>query len=196
MADRVVASLHNHEQGGPTFLTAAKRSEVEDPADFAIDYAHRAIEAGADVFVGHGPQVPLAVELYKGKPVFHGMGTFIFQLETLRYLPEEAYERYNLDERATPADFVHTRYANDTRGHTADPLQWEQVFAVCDFAGDELTEIRLYPLELGYGKARSQRGRPLLAEGETAERILTRLATLSKKYGTHIQLQNGIGVIK
>ncbi|MFI5268596.1 MAG: CapA family protein, partial [Chloroflexota bacterium] len=96
MADRVVASLHNHEQGGPTFLTAAKRSEVEDPADFAIDYAHRAIEAGADVFAGHGPQVPLAVELYKGKPVFHGLGTFIFQLETLRYLPEEAYERYGL----------------------------------------------------------------------------------------------------
>jgi poly-gamma-glutamate synthesis protein (capsule biosynthesis protein) len=196
MADRVVVSLHNHEQGGASLLTAAKRSQVEDPADFAIDYAHRAIEAGADVFAGHGPQVPLAIEVYKGKPVFHGIGTFIFTLETLRFLPEEAYERYSLGERATPADFVHTRYAHDTRGHTADPLQWEQVFAVCDFAGDELAQIRLYPLDLGFGKPRPQRGRPLLASGETAERIITRLAALSRKYGTHIIFRDGIGVIR
>jgi poly-gamma-glutamate capsule biosynthesis protein CapA/YwtB (metallophosphatase superfamily) len=196
MADRVVASLHNHEQGGPTLLTAAKRSDVEDPADFAIDYAHRAIEAGADVFAGHGPQVPLAVEIYHGKPVFHGIGTFVFQLETLRFLPAEAYERYNLDERATPADFIHARYAGDTRGHTADPQQWEQLFAVCEFAGAELAEVRLYPLELGFGQPRSQRGRPVMAEGEAAERIISRVARLSRKYNTHVDFRDGIGVIR
>lgn len=196
MADRVIASLHNHDQGGPTYLTAGKRSEVEDPADYAIDYAHRAIETGADVFVGHGPQVPLAVEVYKGRPVFHGMGAFIFMIETLRYLPDEAYERYDLDERATPADFVLTRYANDTRGHTAHREQWEQLFAVCDFAGEALEEIRLYPVELGFGAARSQRGRPMLAEAETAERVLSRVALLSRKYGTHVEIRDGIGVIR
>ncbi|HVA25007.1 MAG TPA: CapA family protein [Chloroflexota bacterium] len=196
MADRVIASLHNHDQGGPTYLAAGKRSEVEDPADYAIDYAHSAIEAGADVFVGHGPQVPLAVEVYKGRPVFHGMGAFIFTIETLRYLPEEAYERYGLDERATPADFVLTRYANDTRGHTAHREQWEQLFAVCDFAGDALKEIRLHPIELGFGKPRSQRGRPVLAEAEAAERIISRVARLSSKYGTHVDLKDGIGVIR
>jgi poly-gamma-glutamate capsule biosynthesis protein CapA/YwtB (metallophosphatase superfamily) len=147
------------------------------------------------VFVGHGPQVPLAVEIYKGRPVFHGMGAFIFTIETLRYLPEEAYERYGLDDRATPADFVLTRYANDTVGHTAHREQWEQLFAVCDFDGPELTEIRLYPIELGFGKQRSQRGRPMLAEPEAAERIITRLARLSRKYGTTIDFKDGIGVI-
>lgn len=195
MADRVIVSLHNHDQGGPTYLTADKRSGVEDIADYAIEFAHQAIDNGADVFVGHGPQVPYAVEIYKGKPAFHGIGTFVFQLETLRYLPEEAYERYSLDPGATPADFVQARYAGDTRGHTADPLQWEQVFAVCDFAGDELTEIRVYPLELGYGKPRPQRGRPVLASPEAADRILSRLAALSAKRGTHMQIRDGVGVI-
>ncbi|HLG69361.1 MAG TPA: CapA family protein, partial [Chloroflexota bacterium] len=196
MADRVIVSLHNHDQGGPTYLTASKRSEVEDIADYAVDFAHRAIDAGADVFAGHGPQVPLGIEIYKGKPLFHGIGTFIFQLETLNYLPAEAYERYDLDARATPADFIQARYAGDTRGHTADPLQWEQVFAVCDFAGDELTEIRVYPLELGFGKPRSQRGRPMLASPEAADRILSRLAALSAKRGTHLAIKDGIGVIR
>jgi poly-gamma-glutamate synthesis protein (capsule biosynthesis protein) len=196
MADRVIASLHNHDQGGPTYFTAKKRSDVEDPADYAIDFAHRAIEAGADVFAGHGPQTPGAVEIYKGKPVFHGLGAFIFSIETLRYLPEEAYERYGLDERATPADFVITRYANDTVGHTAHREQWEQLIAVCDFAGDELKEVRLHPIELGFGKKRSQRGRPMLADPEAAERVLSRVARLSRKYGTTIDVKDGIGVIR
>jgi poly-gamma-glutamate capsule biosynthesis protein CapA/YwtB (metallophosphatase superfamily) len=195
MADRVIFSLHSHEQGGPSLLTASKRSHVEDPADFAVALAHQSIEAGADVFVGHGPQVPLGIEIYQGRPIFHGLGTFVFQLETLRYLPAEAYERYDLGERATPADFVRARYADDTRGHTADPMQWEQVFAVCDFAGDALREIRLYPLELGYRLPRSQRGRPLLATGEAAERVIGRVAELSRRYGTHVAYRDGVGVI-
>ena len=195
MADRVVVSLHSHEQGGPTLLTATRRSEVEDPADFAVAFARQSIDAGADVFVGHGPQVPLGIEIYQGRPIFHGLGTFIFQLETLRYLPAEAYERYGLDDRATPADFVRARYADDTRGHTADPLQWEQLFAVCDFRGNALKEVRLYPLELGFGLPRAQRGRPLLACPETAERVIGRVAALSRRYGTHVAYRDGVGVI-
>ena len=195
MADRVIFSLHSHEQGGPTLLTASKRSEVEAPADFAIALAHQSIDAGADVFVGHGPQVPLGIEIYQGRPIFHGLGTFLFQIETLRYLPAEAYERYGLDERATPADFIRARYADDTRGHTADPLQWEQVFAVCDFDAESLKEVRLYPLELGYGLPRAQRGRPLLATGEAAERVIGRVAELSRRYGTHVAYRDGVGVI-
>jgi poly-gamma-glutamate synthesis protein (capsule biosynthesis protein) len=195
-ADRVIVSLHNHEQGGPTLFTAPTRNAVEDPADFAIDFAHRCIDAGADVFAGHGPQVPLGIELYRGRPIFHSLGTFVFHLEKPRFLPHEAYERYGLGERATPADFVAARYADDTRGHAGDPTQWEQVFAVCDFAGDAVREIRLYPIELGFQRPRSQRGRPLRAEPAAAQRILERVARLSKKYGTVVECCDGIGVIR
>ena len=71
-ADKVIVSLHCHDLGGPTLLIARRRTEVDDLADFAIDFGRRAIEAGADIFVAHGPQVPLAVELYKRKPMLHG----------------------------------------------------------------------------------------------------------------------------
>jgi poly-gamma-glutamate synthesis protein (capsule biosynthesis protein) len=194
-ADKVMVSLHCHEMGGPSLLTAKHRSELDQLADFAIDFGRRAIDAGADIFVAHGPQVPLAVEIYKGKPMLHGVGTFIFQVETIKYLPSEAYERYGLDDRATPADFVQSRYAGDTRGHTADPSQWEQVFAVCDFAGDELRELRLYPIELGFRKPRSQRGRPAIVQGAPAERIIGRVRSLSSRYGTRVELRDGIGVV-
>ena len=194
-ADKVIVSLHCHDLGGPTLITAKRRSEVEDLADFAIDFGRRSIDAGADIFVAHGPQVPLAVEIYKGKPMLHGIGTFIFQVETMKYLPAEAYERYGLGERATPADFIEARYQGDTRGHAGDPAQWEQMFAVCEFSADDFSQLRLYPIDLGFQRRRTDRGRPMLADGAIADRVLKRVARLSAKYGTKVELHEGIGIV-
>ena len=43
------------------------------------EIAHAAIDAGADVVMGHGPHFPLAVEVYNDKPVFYGLGSFSFE---------------------------------------------------------------------------------------------------------------------
>jgi poly-gamma-glutamate capsule biosynthesis protein CapA/YwtB (metallophosphatase superfamily) len=195
-ADKVIVSLHCHDLGGPTLLSAKRRSEIADLADYAIDFGRRSIEAGADIFVCHGPQVPLAVELYRGKPMLHGIGTFIFQIETMKYLPAEAYERYGLDDRATPADFISARYQDGARGHAADPLQWEQMFATCEFSGDSLAGLRLYPIDLGHQRPRTGRGRPMLADQVMADRILAGVARRSERYGTRIERQDGIGLVQ
>jgi poly-gamma-glutamate synthesis protein (capsule biosynthesis protein) len=195
-ADRVIVSFHGHELGGPTLFTAQRRSDVEGIADYAIEFGRKCIDAGADIFVAHGPQVPMAVEIYRGKPMLHGLGTFIFQIEGVRYLPAEAYERHQLGERATPSDFIERRYAGGARGHAGDPLQWEQMFAICDFVGPELEQIRLYPVDLGFARPRSQRGRPILAEAEMGERILARVQRLSAEYGTRIEQKDGIGIVR
>ncbi len=42
------------------------------------EIAHAAIDAGADVVIGHGPHYSLAVEVYRGKPIFYGLGSFSF----------------------------------------------------------------------------------------------------------------------
>ena len=109
MSDWVVVSLHCHELGGEKLLTAAHRSEIDELADFAVDFAHRSIEAGADIFVGHGPQEPFGIEIYQGRPIFHSLGTTIFELETPQFLAEEAYARYGLGGDATKADLQEGR---------------------------------------------------------------------------------------
>src|SRR5258708_29628080 len=38
-----------------------------------------AIDAGADVVVGHGPHYSLPVELYKGRPIYYGLGNLCFK---------------------------------------------------------------------------------------------------------------------
>ena len=37
-----------------------------------------AVDAGADMLLGHGAHIPKAVEVYKGKPVYYGLGSFSF----------------------------------------------------------------------------------------------------------------------
>jgi poly-gamma-glutamate synthesis protein (capsule biosynthesis protein) len=50
----------------------------KDVLDYMPEIGHAAIDAGADVVVGHGPHYSLPVEIYKGKPVFYGLGSFSF----------------------------------------------------------------------------------------------------------------------
>ncbi|HKD26189.1 MAG TPA: CapA family protein [Xanthobacteraceae bacterium] len=42
------------------------------------EIARAAIDAGADIVVGHGPHYALAVEVYRGRPIFYGLGSFSF----------------------------------------------------------------------------------------------------------------------
>ena len=46
--------------------------------DYQVDIAHAAIDAGADVVMGHGPHDACAIEMYRGKPIFYGLGSFSF----------------------------------------------------------------------------------------------------------------------
>ena len=195
MSDWVVVSLHCHELGGDKLLTAAHRSEIDELADFAVDFAHRAIEAGADIFVAHGPQEPFGIEIYRGRPIFYSLGTTIFELETPRFLAEEAYARYGLGGAAGPADFADVRYQNDRVGHPADPNYWKQMVGKCEFQERKLARVELYPLDLGFGKARWQRGRPLLADENLGREIIDKVASLSRRRGTEVKWQDGRGVI-
>jgi poly-gamma-glutamate capsule biosynthesis protein CapA/YwtB (metallophosphatase superfamily) len=195
-ADWVMVSLHWHEFGGASLRTAEKVTDCVEPAEFIPVFAHEAIAAGADLFVGHGPHVPLGIEIYRGKPIFYSLGNFIFQNETVKSFPADAYERFDLDPQTTPADWWDARTDSGRKGHPANPLYWENFVAVCDFKDKRFSEARLHPIDQGHGRPRAQRGRPLLADEIVGERVLGRLQRLSRLYGTEVKIQDGIGVIK
>ena len=46
--------------------------------DYMPEIAHAAIDAGADLVIGHGPHHALPVEVYRGKAIFYGLGSFSF----------------------------------------------------------------------------------------------------------------------
>ena len=183
--DRIV-TIHAHESGGARSV----------PAGFLVEFARAMVDAGATMFVGHGPHVLRGIEIYKGKPIFYSLGDFVFQNETLLRLPEENYQAYDLGVNDHVADFNARRYQNETVGFPANPEIWEAVVAMPTFTGDELTELALHPITLGYGKPAWVRGRPMLAHGVLAEKILNDLVERSKPFGTDIDIREGVGYVR
>lgn len=51
---------------------------AEEILQYQSELAHAAIDAGADIIMGHGPHFPLAIEFYKSKPIYYGLGMFCF----------------------------------------------------------------------------------------------------------------------
>jgi poly-gamma-glutamate capsule biosynthesis protein CapA/YwtB (metallophosphatase superfamily) len=50
----------------------------EEVLEYMTEVAHAAIDAGADVVVGHGPHFSLPIGFYRGRPIFYGLGSFSF----------------------------------------------------------------------------------------------------------------------
>jgi poly-gamma-glutamate synthesis protein (capsule biosynthesis protein) len=186
LADYTIVTIHAHEGGRERTL----------PADFLVTFARAMVDAGADLFVGHGPHVLRGIEIYKGKPILYSLGDFIFQNETLLRLPSENYEGVNLGLTAGVNDFSDARYNFDKSGFPADRMIWEAVIAMPKFRGDRLVELALHPITLGFGKSRSVRGRPTFAEGELAAKILGDITRFSADMGTKITVRNGIGYVE
>ncbi len=186
LADYTIVTPHAHEGAENRFV----------PAQFLVTFARAMIEAGADVFVGHGPHVLRGIEIYQGKPIFYSLGDFLFQNETLLRLPAENYAPYDLDANAHVADFNDLRYRNDTRRFPATPEIWESVVAVPAWQGKILVGIELHPISLGFGKGRTERGRPKLADPRLGRKIIEDLRRLSAPLGTIVEYENGIGRVR
>ena len=50
----------------------------KDVLDYMPMIAHAAIDSGADIVMGHGPHYSLPTEIYQGKTIFYGLGSFSF----------------------------------------------------------------------------------------------------------------------
>jgi poly-gamma-glutamate synthesis protein (capsule biosynthesis protein) len=49
-----------------------------EPLQYMTEIGRTAIDAGADIVMGHGPHYALPVEVYKGRPLFYGLGNLTF----------------------------------------------------------------------------------------------------------------------
>ncbi|HWP60127.1 MAG TPA: CapA family protein [Candidatus Acidoferrales bacterium] len=186
MADWVVFAMHNHEGG----------KSIDEPSDHVRELAHAVIDAGADLFIGHGPHLDRGIEIYNGKPILYSLGNFVIQNDTVLRLPHESMVAHGLGHENSPADLYDVRSAEDPRGKQAGDPHWQSAVATVSFSGKTLREVRLYPLEFGLGLPRGQRGRPILAEGKAAREILERFQRLCEPFQTGVEIRGEEGVIE
>jgi poly-gamma-glutamate synthesis protein (capsule biosynthesis protein) len=89
-ADLVVTTFHWGDFMKPFFLT-----------DHETRTARFCIDQGADMVVGHHHHILRGMEWYNGKPIFYGLGHFVFDLRS--EIPAEIYEM--LGKRGDDPDF-------------------------------------------------------------------------------------------
>jgi len=180
-ADYVLVSIHTHEMNG---------DRAEEPAEFIRTFSRACIDAGAHAVIGHGPHMLRGIEIYRKRPIFYSLGNFIFQNETLSRLPADSYDKYGFGPEHTVADVFDCRSANGTRGYAANPRIWNSVLPFWKMQNGELTELALFPIELGFGLPRSQRGWPKLSLDMD---ILRTMRELSSPFGTQVEIEGAVG---
>jgi poly-gamma-glutamate synthesis protein (capsule biosynthesis protein) len=119
----------------------------EDVLDYQVEIAHAAIDAGADVVMGHGPHYACAVEMYQNKPIFYGLGSFSFHTghggrahgDWVGMLARLTFDATALAEVA----FSMVRHNERNETYVCDPRQdteaVEQITRRCDNLGTTVT---------------------------------------------------------
>lgn len=192
-ADFVFVSIHNHDKKRPG--KAYFDDNIEYIADYVEVFCRKAIDAGADAILGHGTHCLNGIEIYKGKPIFYGLGNFIAQNYQANPKPYDWYEARGLHKEI---------YPDESEGDLYPPFEPEEekrrlvrlstsVVAQISYKDRKPTEIVLYPISMNRNDV--QGGRPQLVYGDQANEILGRLSRLSKAYGTNIKIENGLGRI-
>ncbi len=75
--DILIVSIHGGAEGSRA-LHVSNQTEIflgENRGNL-VSFAHRAIDRGAALILGHGPHVPRALEVYKGRLIAYSLGNF------------------------------------------------------------------------------------------------------------------------
>jgi len=75
--DIVIVSFHGGAEGTSySHITRKQELFLGEDRGNPYDFARKAIDAGADLVIGHGPHVPRAIDVYKGRFIAYSLGNF------------------------------------------------------------------------------------------------------------------------
>ncbi|GAA4488791.1 CapA family protein [Gluconacetobacter asukensis] len=172
-ADIVVAYHHNHIfPSSADFLMMMNEQLPERlvPPEWVKRWAHREVDAGANVVVMHGAPLLHGVEIYNGSVILYDLGNFIFQLP------------------ATPPRFEETMCwesviaSVEFKGRTLHSVTFRPIDVN---KGRDDGDRYL-----------AMRGMPAPAAGTHARYILERLARLSEPFGTVMRIDGASATIR
>jgi poly-gamma-glutamate synthesis protein (capsule biosynthesis protein) len=185
-ADFVVVSMHHHE---------TEAGDRDQPAKFAMEFTHAAVDAGADIVTGHGHHMLRGMEIYKGKPILYSLGDFVFENDLVSFQPADNFTKEKLNNDHLPGDYYNSRTDFEKKSFPADRRYWQSVVAEAVFnrADNKLKAVRLHPVSLNwYDSKRSTRGQPAPAPKKEADEIFEDIKRNSAPFGTKFEYANGV----
>lgn len=166
VADIVIVAVHKGRAG--TMV----------PEFYERQIAHAAIDAGASIVLGHHAHVLYGIEIYRGRPIFHGLGNFVTVTRALSSDPNE---------NANPDRLAYVRRRRSTRLDASDPLSRIYPFspesrstmiAKCVVRKDGDVRASFLPCFI------NDHAQPeILGRGERGERVLAFVRDISEQAG-------------
>lgn len=187
-ADFVIVSVHSHDCSS----NCDSDNQPSGVANFLKQVAHDAIDSGADMFFVTGIHNLGPIEIYDSparghRPIFYGLGNF-FWSDIQEFLPSELFD----DSKKILSDYWQdpakaTEYdlsAPLNALYFANAFTFQSVIADIRFKHNQLSEIILHPIELGYGKPLTESGIPSLVTNKSAAKdIFSQIEKQTKQYG-------------
>jgi len=163
IADVVVTSFHWGRASQPAILT-----------DYERVVGKAAIDAGADVVLGHHHHYLRGVEIYRGKPIYYGLGHFVFDLAGMDTVLSAS------DIEGLKAMGEHTIYPRE--GFPLSPFHPDArmtMVAICRFDGARLTAAEWIPCLIN-GENHAV---PIHIDDVEGQRILQYMGDITRQVG-------------
>jgi poly-gamma-glutamate capsule biosynthesis protein CapA/YwtB (metallophosphatase superfamily) len=145
-------------------------AEDPTPGDFLPPLFHAAIDAGADVVVRHGPHTTNGIEIYKGKPIFYALGSLFFAVGGV--------ERSLGGMQKMPDS------------------SYESIIATTEYKGGKASVVRVYPITNNTDRLNTFSAPSIVSGTPEGQKILEKVRTDSRVFGTDMKIENGVGVIR
>ena len=119
-ADVVIISMHWGVHYVPALIAMYQR-----------EIAHAAIDAGADLILGHHPHILKGIETYKGKVIFYSLGNFVMPAKAGHVNPTKIFYGVKVDD-----DYRHYPYPVDCR---------KTMIAKCSISNKKVSKVSYLP---------------------------------------------------
>jgi poly-gamma-glutamate synthesis protein (capsule biosynthesis protein) len=167
-SDCTIASIHTHTGGM-----------------WLREYSRRLVDGGADIVFVHGAHDVGPIEFYRGTPIFHSLGDFVYEPDQMLRQPSDAYDRLGLGADASARDLFAApgflKALDESRS------AYEGCLATCLVEEGVVRRIRLDPVDLQFDDRAGARGRPRSADATTGRRIIDSIAARSRQFSVRVR---------
>ena len=158
-------------------VVALHKGLVHVPAQLAMyerPVSRAAVDAGADIVIGHHAHILRGVEVYRGKPIYHGLGNFVVVTRALNGEDGNEARRAWAQKRKQLFGFTPDP---DYPLYPFHPDAKNLMIAVCDIAADGTLEAGF---RLGW---MTPEGQPEILKRDRADAVASYVAAITERAG-------------
>ena len=183
--DAMLADVEKLRRTVNVLIVALHKGIGHTPAALAMyerPLAKATIDAGADIVVGHHAHILRGIEMYKGRPIYHGLGNFVTVTRAL-----------NIEANPSPKRLEWAHRRRELYGFEPDPNYPTYPFhpearnamiAVCEIGADGVRKAGFIPCWV------NPKGQPeICGDGERGRAVASYVEQITRKAGLHANFE-------